>query len=96
LPDIADLLHKFFNYLFLAFSMAIFARVIMSWFAPNPSNPLSMFIIQITEPILGPIRQGISKIIPNMGSFDLSPMVAIVLLNFVIARIVNAIFKLLS
>jgi YggT family protein len=86
LPDIiAQILH----YLILAFNFAIFGRVIMSWVAPNPRNPLSKFIIQITEPILGPIRQGISKIIPNMGAFDLSPMVALILLNFVLLPLVS-------
>ena len=85
MPYIAE----FLKLLILAFNLAIFARVIMSWIAPNPRNPLSMFIIQITEPILAPIRQGISKIIPNMGAFDLSPMVALILLNFVIMPIVR-------
>ena len=85
MPDFAELL----RYIVLAFNLAIFARVIMSWVAPNPRNPLSMFIIQITEPILGPIRKGISKIIPNMGAFDLSPMVALILLNFVIMPLVK-------
>ena len=71
-------------YVLYALNVAIFGRVIMSWVAPNPRNPLSMLIIQITEPILGPIRQGISKIAPKLGMLDLSPMVALALINLVI------------
>ena len=51
----------------------------MSWFV-NPytnTNPLFTFLIEITEPILAPLR----NIIPRLGMFDLSPIVAMVLLQ---------------
>jgi len=44
----------------------------MSWVAPNPRNPLYIILHEITEPILGPIRQ----LLPRMGMIDLSPMIA--------------------
>lgn len=78
--------------LILVFNIAILARVILSWVAPNPNNPFSIFVIQITEPILKPIRRGIQRILPNLGMFDFSPMVALVLLNFVIAPILRRLF----
>ena len=84
-----EFIAQYLGYLVVAFNLAIFARVIMSWVAPNPSHPLSMFIIQITEPILAPIRRGINKIVPSMGALDLSPMVALILLNFVIMPIIR-------
>lgn len=80
---------QFLRLLVLAINLAIFARVIMSWVAPNPDNPLTKFVFQITEPILAPIRQVIKRFIPNLGAFDLSPMVALILLNFVIMPIVR-------
>ncbi|MBI2912807.1 MAG: YggT family protein, partial [Chloroflexi bacterium] len=52
---------------------AIFLRVIFSWIAFDPSNPLYTVIHDITEPILAPLRQ----IMPRIGMIDLSPMVAI-------------------
>ena len=56
--------------------LAILARVLLSWF-PNASmeNPLVSFIFQVTEPILAPLR----RVIPRLGMFDLTPMIAIVL-----------------
>jgi YggT family protein len=51
----------------------------LSWFV-NPytnTNPLFTFLIEITEPILAPLR----NIIPRLGMFDLSPIVAMVLLQ---------------
>jgi YggT family protein len=53
--------------------------VLLSWFI-NPyttSNPVYLFLIEITEPILAPLR----SIIPRLGMFDLSPMVALFLLQ---------------
>ncbi|KKL95269.1 hypothetical protein LCGC14_1856310 [marine sediment metagenome] len=60
---------------------AIFFRIILSWMGMDPQNPVVVFLHEITEPILAPIRQ----FMPRMGMLDLSPMVAIILLS-VIAR----------
>lgn len=60
---------------------AILARVIVSWILPGRTdNPIVAFIIQITDPILAPIR----RVLPQMGMFDLSPMVALILLTVII------------
>jgi YggT family protein len=64
-------------------SIAIFARAVLTWFSVDPSNPLVDILVQITEPILAPIR----SIMPRTGFIDLTPMVAIILLN-VIGQIV--------
>ncbi len=45
----------------------------------DPRNPVAIFLHDITEPILGPIRQ----FMPRLGMFDLSPIVAIILLNLI-------------
>ncbi|TMB65524.1 MAG: YggT family protein [Chloroflexi bacterium] len=55
-------------------------RVVLSWVGYNPSNPLHNFIHEITEPILAPIR----SIMPRIGMFDLSPMIALFALTFVL------------
>ncbi len=68
----------FVNYLFLALTIAVFIRVLLSW-VPNvdPRNPLIEFIYGITEPILAPIR----SIMPRTMMFDFSPMIAIFVLQ---------------
>lgn len=60
-------------------SVGIFIRVIASWVGMDPGNPLVVVLHDITEPILAPIRQ----IMPRMGMLDLSPMVAIILLQLI-------------
>ena len=54
------------------------ARVLMSWFNPNPHNPIVDAIYRLTEPVLGPIR----RLLPPMGGFDLSPIVVFFILTF--------------
>ena len=59
--------------------IAILARVILSWFRVNPSNPIVAIIYQITEPILAPIR----RVLPTLGMFDFSPVVALLVITLV-------------
>lgn len=59
------------------FSLAIFARAILSFFPISPSSPLAalvQFLYRITEPVLAPIR----RVLPPMGGLDLSPLVVII------------------
>ena len=63
----------FFNLLVIA----VFIRVILSWFQVDRSSPLIQALDSITEPVLEPIR----RIMPRIGMFDLSPIVALILLR---------------
>jgi YggT family protein len=57
--------------------IALFARVILSWFPISPSSPMASvfsFLYTITEPVLGPIRRAM----PRMGVFDFSPIIAVI------------------
>ena len=67
----------FFSLLFRILWIAIFARIILSWVDPAGQMRLTQILHEITEPILGPIR----RVMPSMGMIDLSPMVAIILLE---------------
>lgn len=53
-------------------------RAVMSWFQPDPRQPVVAFICQITDPILGAIR----RFIPSMGMIDISPLIAILIFWF--------------
>ena len=81
---------QFVSLLANVLNIAIFGRVILSWLNVGPSRPfypIANILIQITEPILAPIR----KVLPRFGMLDLSPMVALILLNFVVLPIVRRI-----
>ena len=63
----------FFNLLIVA----IFIRVLLSWFRIDPDNSLIKIINQLTDPILLPFQ----KIIPPLGMIDFSPIVALIALE---------------
>ena len=63
---------------FTLYSFAIIARSLLPWFRVDPYNPVARFLIQITEPLLAPIRRSI----PLLGGLDFSPMVALLILWF--------------
>jgi len=76
----------FVDYLLTILTYAIIGRALLSWFNLGPSNPIIRFLHEITEPILGPMR----RVIPMIGMLDISPLVAILLLNFIQGQIVPA------
>lgn len=57
--------------------VAIIGRAILSWFVRDPSHPVMRLLIDVTEPILGPIRRAL----PQSWMIDLSPLVAILALQ---------------
>ena len=76
----------FVDYLLTILIYAIIGRALLSWFNLGPSNPIIRFLYEITEPILGPMR----RVIPMIGMMDISPLIAILLLNFLQGQIVPA------
>jgi len=71
----------------------LIAQVILSWLiyfnVVNTRHPfvntIRVFLYQVTEPALRPIR----RIIPSIGGFDLSPLILAVLIGFVARLIVD-------
>lgn len=60
-------------------AFAILARSLLSWFPQSQGNPVTRLLVQITEPILEPLR----RIIPRFGMIDLSPLVAMIVLHVI-------------
>lgn len=58
------------------YTLAMFIRIIFSWVGISYANRLMRFFFIITEPLLGPLR----RTIPPMGMFDVSPIVAFIIL----------------
>jgi len=76
---------QFIEWLVYILVAAIFLRAILSFFWRGEDNPIMRVLLEVTEPILGPLR----RVIPSVGMLDLSPFVAILLLQFVGGIIVS-------
>jgi YggT family protein len=83
-----DLLIYFIDVFFTLLSLAILARVLLSWVRVSPYHPAVDFLYRITEPILAPLR----RIIPPLGMVDISPVIALILLQ-IIQQILVAIIR---
>ncbi len=74
--SLGDLINFIGTFLYIA----ILARVILSFFPQTPTtNQLARLVFTVTEPILSPIR----RLLPRMGMFDLSPMIALILVGII-------------
>jgi YggT family protein len=66
------LIAEFVNRVVMILLVILFARAILSWFIQDPYNPIMRILIDLTEPILAPIRRRM----PPMAGLDLSLIVA--------------------
>lgn len=69
-------------------SLVFVARAILSWFPVRPSSPLYPVVRgvdRLTEPILEPIR----RFLPPMGGIDLSNLIVIVVINFLLVPLAS-------
>ena len=54
----------------------LFMRIVFSWGMFGHSNRLNRFLVNVTEPLLGPLR----RIIPPFGMMDISPLFAFLII----------------
>lgn len=69
---IGTLLYGFLS----VYSLLIFARIIFSWGMVSRRNRVMRFLVDATEPLLGPLR----RIVPTLGMMDISPIVAFLII----------------
>jgi YggT family protein len=74
---------RFVEWVFYGFMGLIILEAIFSWV--NPHAPLAPFVQALNEPLLRPLR----RVIPLVGSVDLSPLAALILLQIGL-RLVSA------
>jgi YggT family protein len=86
----ASFLATFVEVLFRVLTYAIFARVLLSWFPIRPDNPLILILDEVTEPIMRPLR----RIVPRLGMLDITPIVAIVVLQLLQSVLIMALQRL--
>jgi YggT family protein len=73
-------LRNFVLFVVLALQLLILARVLLSWVDPTGRGRFAAFIIQMTEPILAPVR----RVLPRTGMFDLAPLIVILVLGVIL------------
>jgi YggT family protein len=73
--------------LLLIYTILVFIRVLMSWFTRIPYNRVLMavldFVRETTDPYLNLFRRFVPMVKVGPGALDLSPIVAIIVLQVV-------------
>ena len=61
------------------YELAIIIVIALSWVNPDPYNPIVRALHSITDPVMDRVR----GLIPPIGMLDLTPMVIILLIEFI-------------
>ena len=71
----------FLGWLLGLYSWVIIAAALITWVSPDPRNPVVLFLRQVTEPVLAPVR----RFLPpwKTGGLDFSPLIVILAIQFV-------------
>jgi YggT family protein len=82
----------FVNLIFQVYMLMLFARILASWVPQINEYRFMQFVGYYTDPYLNIFR----RIIPPLGMFDLSPIVAFLCLSFMQNLVVNFLMYLHS
>ncbi|MFH0776262.1 MAG: YggT family protein [Patescibacteria group bacterium] len=91
LYNLLSILANTIDLFFRALSFLVIVRILLSWFAPQSNNRIAFFVFSTTEPILGFFR----RLPLRIGMFDLSPIVALLAIDFarqILLRVLFGIF----
>ena len=69
------------------YSYVVIANVVISWLVAfnvlNTSNRFVYLILEFTYKMTAPILMRIRRFLPNLGAFDISPIVLLLLIWFI-------------
>lgn len=80
---------SFVSWLLDLYMWVIIAAALVSWVSPNPYNPVVQLLRRVTEPVLEPIRRVLHR---YQAGIDFSPLVAILIIQFVQRVILPSLF----
>ncbi len=73
------------------YTWIVIISALISWVNPDPYNPIVRFLYQVTEPALNFLRRFIPL---QFGGIDLSPLLLILLLQFLRNFLVHTLYQL--
>jgi YggT family protein len=74
--EIAD----YVNALFIVYLILIFARILLSWIPRLPYNRALRAVVSFIEETVDPYLNLFRRILPPIGMFDFSPIIAVIVL----------------
>jgi YggT family protein len=81
---------RIIDFLLTLITLAIIVRALLSWFYPVGKDPWTRLLVDITEPLMAPVRNLMSRVLPI--PIDFSPIVVILLINLLQNMLRRAMF----
>lgn len=75
------------------YTFIVIGSVLISWFRPDPYNPIVNFIIQVTEPLFALIRRHMPAFLRNTG-IDFTPLVVFIIITALDTFVVGLLFEI--
>jgi YggT family protein len=92
MPVIADILH----FIISAYVFVIIAEVVLSWLIAfeviNVRNPQAQNLIRLIQRLTDPVMNPLRKVIPPLGGIDITPIIAILILNLIDKYVVGSLY----
>lgn len=73
------ILFQIASFLLQVIWLAVLIRALLSWFYPVGKDPYTRILLDVTEPLLAPIRAILSRILPI--PIDFSPFIVLLLIQ---------------
>ena len=89
-PNPITVLGQFIQIFAFVLTWAIIIRALLSWFSVGGAQPVFRLLVEITEPVLAPIR----RVLPTAGMLDFSPLVALLLINILSSILLSQLSRL--
>ncbi len=81
-----DIIVRLIDQFFLIYWLLLLIYILSSWIPPLRESRFGDLLGAICEPYLAPFR----RVLPSFGGLDLSPILALIALNFIEAGLVYA------
>ncbi|MDF2841399.1 MAG: hypothetical protein K0Q99_2171 [Clostridia bacterium] len=89
------LLIRSLSVFFQLINILLVIRVVLSWARYNPNNKYIMLLFNVTEPILEPFRKLSNKLNLHFEMVDLSPLIAMLGIQYVIQPLAYTLIRLI-
>jgi YggT family protein len=88
------LLIRSFSVFFQLINFLLVVRVLLSWVKFNPESRYIILLYNLTDPILDPFKKLLKRLNVNLEMVDLSPLVAMLTIQYFIQPLVNSLIRL--
>jgi len=79
---------------FQLINLLLVIRVVLSWARYNPYNKYIVMLFNLTEPILEPFRKLSNRLNLHFEMVDLSPLIAMLCINYIIQPLAITLIRL--